>query len=97
MGYGNRQKQRELLERVLCIKETHYGPNHLKVAIALSNLSDTYGVFGNLEKQRELLERALCIQETHYGPNHSKVAIILSNLSDVYDSSMHDLYHAVYR
>jgi hypothetical protein len=39
---GDAAKQRELLERVLCIQEAHYGPDHTEVAITLTNLGNAY-------------------------------------------------------
>ena len=68
------------------IKEKHYGPAHVQVAITLTNLGNAYGDLGDAHKQKEYLERALEISEKHYGPAHPEVAIILFNLSFAYVS-----------
>jgi tetratricopeptide (TPR) repeat protein len=62
---GNAEKERELQERALAIKERHYGPDHPNVVITLNNLGNAYGSLGDTQKSRDLLERALAIDERH--------------------------------
>ena len=72
--------QKNGLERALALKEKHYGPNHLEVALALMNLSNAYCELGNFKLQRKVLERALSIQEQVYGWDHREVATTLNHL-----------------
>ncbi|MDR1139549.1 MAG: tetratricopeptide repeat protein [Rickettsiales bacterium] len=82
---GNPRKQQKSLERILAIKEEHYGSDHLEVARILVNLGNAHYALGDPQKTKELLERrALPIFEKHYGSDHLTVAIILENLSTVY-------------
>jgi len=83
---GDAAKQRELLERSLRIQEAHYGPDHVEVAVTLTNLGNAYGSLGDAAKQRELLERSLRIDEAHYGPDHVAVAVTLTSLGNAYGS-----------
>ena len=50
---------KELLERVLTIKERKYGPDHPELTKTLANLGDAYGNLGEHEKQMEMRKRAL--------------------------------------
>jgi tetratricopeptide (TPR) repeat protein len=84
LGNRERERERELLERALAIKERHYGPDHPQVATTLISLGNAYGSLADTQKSRELLERALAINERHYGPDHPNVAVILTNLGIVY-------------
>eukprot|EP00971_Amphidinium_carterae_P319057 6341960-Amphidinium_carterae.1 len=71
---------RDYLERVLRIKERHFGPEHPEVATTLNALGSAYGKLGDALKQRDYLERALRIKESHFGPDHPEVASTLNNL-----------------
>jgi len=77
---GHYQKQKELLERELSIKEREYGPEHVEVAETLYNLGNAFGDLGDYPKKKELLERALSIQEQAYGPEDIGVASTLGDL-----------------
>eukprot|EP00971_Amphidinium_carterae_P078074 1544704-Amphidinium_carterae.1 len=82
---GDYRKQRDCLETVLRIEETHYGPEHVEVAMTLMRLGNAYGDLGDHhEKQRDCLEKALRIFEAHYGPEHVMVANCLNNLGHAY-------------
>eukprot|EP00971_Amphidinium_carterae_P108347 2145209-Amphidinium_carterae.1 len=50
--------------------EAHHGPEHVEVAITLTNLGNAYGHLGDHSKKRDFLEKALRIEEAHYGPEH---------------------------
>jgi tetratricopeptide (TPR) repeat protein len=81
---GNAEKERELLERALAIKERHYGPDHPEVATTLNSLGWAHYKLGETQKSRELLERALAIKERHYGLDLPEVAGTLNNLGWAY-------------
>jgi tetratricopeptide (TPR) repeat protein len=73
---GDAVKERELLERVLAIKERHYGLDHPEVAAILTNLGCVHASLGDTQKSRELLERALAIEERHFGLDYPEAYII---------------------
>eukprot|EP00747_Dinoflagellata_sp_TGD_P219497 gnl/TRDRNA2_/TRDRNA2_91605_c0_seq1.p1 gnl/TRDRNA2_/TRDRNA2_91605_c0~~gnl/TRDRNA2_/TRDRNA2_91605_c0_seq1.p1 ORF type:complete len:224 (-),score=35.60 gnl/TRDRNA2_/TRDRNA2_91605_c0_seq1:2-673(-) len=77
---GKHEKQRELLEHALMLKELSFGPNHRQVATTLANLGNAYAALGQPEEQQRLLERALRIQEVQCGPQSYDVAITLTIL-----------------
>ncbi|MGV9868696.1 FxSxx-COOH system tetratricopeptide repeat protein [Rhodococcus koreensis] len=81
---GEPGRARPLLERVLTITETAYGPDHPEVAVRLSNLARVWKDLGDPGRARPLLERALTITETAYGPDHLVVAVMLGNLALVW-------------
>ncbi|HVG00267.1 MAG TPA: tetratricopeptide repeat protein, partial [Chloroflexia bacterium] len=70
-------------QRALAIGEAVYGPNHLYVAVYLSNLGDVLRGLGDLSGARTYYERALAITDATYGSDHPHVAINLSKLGDV--------------
>ena len=78
---GDRNKQKELLERAFEIQEQHHGREHFEVAITLNNMASAYVKLGDHNKEKELFERALAIQEQHYGEAHFEVAKTLYNLA----------------
>ncbi len=71
-------------ERALKILENYYGKDHVQIAMALTNLGNTYGDLGDSSRQKELLEQALVILERHYGKEHVQMAITLTNLANAY-------------
>jgi tetratricopeptide (TPR) repeat protein len=72
-----------LYQRNLRLKETHFGPNDGKTAIALSNLGALLQSMGRLEEAEAHTHRALDIDEGNLGLGHPKVAIRLSNLATI--------------
>jgi len=69
-------------ERALRIKEREYGPDHVEVAITLTNLGNAWRELRRPDKARDLHERALRIEEPEYGPDHVEVARTLTNLGN---------------
>jgi len=78
------QRQKELLERSLAIKEKHYGAGHISTAVTLNNLATAYTELGDVVQEREMLERSLSIKEQHYGKGSVQCAATLANLASVY-------------
>ena len=79
---GEYTTQKELLERVLKIKENDHDPHD--IGVALTNLGNTYHGLKDHGKAKEVYERALEILERHYGKHHFSVAITLTNLGSTY-------------
>jgi len=75
-------KARDLHERALRIFEREYGPDHVRVAITLTNLGNAWRELRRPDKARDLHERALRIEEPEYGPDHVEVARTLTNLGN---------------
>jgi tetratricopeptide (TPR) repeat protein len=68
------QRAREIWEHVL-------GPEHPRVAAALSNLALIENARGDFDKAERLLKRALKINEKALGPDHPTLALSLDNLA----------------
>ena len=66
---GDAQRQKELLERALAIKEAHYGPDHVQTALTICHLGLAYGALGEGETKVLLLRRALTIFQLHGHPH----------------------------
>src|SRR5271165_5328004 len=81
---GDHQKECNVLEAILRIKEKHFPSDHPEVAMTLNNLGSAYGSLGDHSKERELLERVLKIEEEYYGSDHPDVAATLNNLGNAY-------------
>jgi tetratricopeptide (TPR) repeat protein len=81
--FGGAEEARLMFERALAIAEKSYGPHHMEVANALSDLAMVLKELGEAEKARVMFERALTIAETTYGPHHVEVANALSDLAMV--------------
>lgn len=77
---GRIGEAREALQRAVAIKESAFGPDYVKVAIALSNLDVVDQVDGRTEAGLAGLRRALWIAETVDGPAHPRVVNILNSL-----------------
>jgi hypothetical protein len=63
---GDATRKKELLVRVLAIREKHLGSHHIELASTIVNLGNTFGLLGDVVKKRELLERALEIQQVKF-------------------------------
>ena len=70
-------------EHFLRYDEAHYGPDHPKVAITLTNIGHMLREASDLEEAREHFEWALKIDEAAYGSEHQQAAIRLNNLGRV--------------
>jgi tetratricopeptide (TPR) repeat protein len=82
--FGQAAKTKQLLELALNAGIKYYGRNHIKVAVALTNLGNAYGDLGDVYQKKTLLEQALAIQERHYGLDHIEVAATLTYLANAY-------------
>jgi len=60
MRLGEYEKQKQLLERALKIKETHYGTDHPETGITLTNLGNACGDLGEYEKQKQMISKPTC-------------------------------------
>ena len=83
-GMEDPNANQQMLQKVLAIKEQHFGEHHLEVAFTLNNLATNYSKLGDHRKQKELLERALKIFQEHFGEEHFTVARTLGNLGIAY-------------
>ena len=53
------QEGREIFDRALRIKEAHYGPEHVEVAITLNHLANANGALGDSGTEQNFVERAI--------------------------------------
>ena len=79
LDLGDFEKAKDVLERVVKMKERHYGQEHFVVAKALTNLATAYGELEDYDKAKNILERAVNINVKHYGHGSVEVAILLYN------------------
>ena len=78
---GLHEKAEPLARRALAIDETHFGPDHPKVAIQLNNLGLALLETNRFSEAEPLMRRALAIDEAALGGEHPEVAIDLGNLA----------------
>ena len=74
-----------LAQRSLAIYEKTYGPDHINVAGALSNLAILYQAQGRLADAGPLYRRSLAIAERVLGPDNPELATALNNLATLDD------------
>ena len=79
-GMEDTRAEQQMLQKVLAIKEKHFGEHHPEVAFTLNNLAIARSRLGDHRTQKELLDRALRIKEAHFGEEHFEVARTLVNL-----------------
>jgi tetratricopeptide (TPR) repeat protein/predicted Ser/Thr protein kinase len=77
---GKRDEARELVERVLAIREKALGPDHPDVAASLNGLGAWAHAQDKYDDARKLYERALAIRAKALGPDHPEVAGSLTGL-----------------
>ncbi len=77
---GEYTRSKEVLQKVLDIRERHYGNDTPEVAIILTSLGITLKELGDYTASKEVLERALKIQEAHYKAEHLDIAVTLTAL-----------------
>ena len=92
-GMEDSDAERNMLQKVLTIREKHQGVDHVDVAVTLVNLAKACRKLGNNRKAKALLERALKIFLDICGEDDALVAITLRNLGDVY-ADLGDYGHA---
>jgi len=91
---GDLAQAAQLLHRCLVIREQSFGPEHMDVADALSDLAWEYEGMGDYEIALSLYQRSLAITEKMAGPNHFKVATTLNNMADLF-CMREDFVHAL--
>jgi tetratricopeptide (TPR) repeat protein len=69
--------------RALAIEEAVYGPDHPRVARALTKLGEVQWGMGKLSDARATQQHALAIIEAACAPDNPEVAVVLSNLGIV--------------
>ncbi|MBC7933194.1 MAG: CHAT domain-containing protein [Rubrivivax sp.] len=80
-GEGRYAEAIPLAERALALKEKAFGPDHLSVAHALSNLATLYEAQVDYVRAEPLRRRALAVYEKALGTWHPDVALSLNNLA----------------
>jgi GT2 family glycosyltransferase/tetratricopeptide (TPR) repeat protein len=78
---GQWSEAKRALNRALLLAERVYGPEHLNVAIVLSNLGLAYRRQGELTEAEEHARRALALAEAFENPAYPALALIISNLA----------------
>ena len=73
-----------IAQQVLAMWEKAFGPDHPKVASALSNLAGLYRSQDHYAEAEALYQRALTIEEKASGPDHPDVAFLLKQLAGLY-------------
>ena len=72
-GVAEPAKAEPLYRRVLALKEKLLGPDHVEVALTLSNLAALCHAQGRTTEAAALYQRALAIGEPALGPHHPGV------------------------
>ena len=70
-----------MLQKVLAIKEQHFGEHHWRVALTLNNLAIPCAKLKD-PRTHDLLDRALKIFQEHFGEDHFTVAKTLVNIGN---------------
>jgi tetratricopeptide (TPR) repeat protein len=76
-------KARPLYERVLAIREKHFGPEHPATANALNDLASLLQDQGDLHAAHTTFVRALEINERVLEPDHLNTAATLNNIANL--------------
>ncbi len=75
-----------LLQRVLAIRKSLLGEEHLDVATSLNNLAGLYESQGRYSEAEPLYQQALTLSQRLLGEDHPNVATSLNNLAFLYES-----------
>ena len=95
---GNYDKAHQLLAQALAGAQQAMGPEHVRVAHALSDLGVVQVDLGDYVGAGQSLERALALRRKLLGPEHPDVAITLAELGRVYqDQGLRDRAEALHR
>ncbi|HEX8691539.1 MAG TPA: tetratricopeptide repeat protein [Longimicrobium sp.] len=78
---GELAEARRRMERAIEIKEQHFDPDHLTLAVSYSNLAGILKDLGELVEARWRMEQAIEIDERHFDPDHPVLATSYSNLA----------------
>jgi tetratricopeptide (TPR) repeat protein len=79
---GNYTEARPHFERALALRQGSVGPDHLDIALLLSNLGTCYSRAGDPAKARESFDRSIAIRETMLGKDSPLLSAPLNNLAD---------------
>jgi tetratricopeptide (TPR) repeat protein len=80
---GNREKEGELLERVLKIKECRYGYNHRSTLTTRHNMARVLDNQGKYEEALQAYQEVYEIQKRVLGPEHPDTLTTRSNMAGV--------------
>ena len=80
------EKAEPLYQRLLILRETTLGPDHLEVAACLDNLAEVYEAQGQYTRAEPFYQRALSIREKALRPTHPGIAASLHNLAGLYEA-----------
>ena len=83
-GMEDPSANQQMLQKVLAIREQHFGEHHPEVAYTLNNLAVTHMRLGDHRTQKELLDRALKIFQNYWREEHVVMASTLMNLGIAY-------------
>ncbi|HZR43963.1 MAG TPA: tetratricopeptide repeat protein [Ktedonobacteraceae bacterium] len=75
-----------MYEKALTMLEMVHGPEHLEIAMTLSNLAQLLGIQRKYEQAVSVYEKALHMREGILGPEHPDVASILDHLALLYSN-----------
>lgn len=81
---GDNNKSKGILEKLVKLKEHHYGENHLETIKTLTNLSKILSNLGEVSSTEAILKKILTVNEKIYGANHVENIPILQLLSRAY-------------
>ncbi|HEY4180814.1 MAG TPA: serine/threonine-protein kinase [Kofleriaceae bacterium] len=70
-------------ERALALRQASVGPDHLDIALILSNLGTCYNAAGDLAKAHDSFDRSIAIRERMFGKESPMLAAPLNNLADM--------------
>src|SRR5262247_4657554 len=80
------EKAEPLYQRLLLLRETALGPDHLEVAACLDSLAEVYEAQGQYTRAEPFYQRALSIREKVLKPTHPGIASSLDNLAGLYEA-----------
>jgi len=77
---GNFAAAKRLRQQALAMVEASLGPDHPRVAIALSNLAHVCQALAEFDEAEAMFQRSLAIRERELGPDHPDVIYSLTDL-----------------
>jgi tetratricopeptide (TPR) repeat protein/DNA-binding CsgD family transcriptional regulator len=81
---GDKNKSKELLEKLVKLKERQYGENHLETIKTLRNFANVLSSLEEVNAAEVILKKVLVANEKIYGANHIENIPILQLLSRAY-------------
>ncbi len=75
---GNPSKSIELLNQALLINKHIHGPEHISLAITMSQLSNAYRHLGDMNKSKSCAKEALQITRHTHGPLYPGIINIIN-------------------